>query len=314
MSTDFTELLGHLGSYEPTIAPIDISYQRFLEKGFACYEYVNPHTAPLQHLFFAHANGIPALTYDTFFRNVCARFPIRIIAYDMRGFGHTENKPDENLHSGKSWEILMQDQLNLLDSFYQKNVNWILGGHSLGSWLSYLSLNHLSTNRVILFDPPILPTKIAMAWVFAKAIGKPHWNPNAIKVRQRKTIFDSSDEIFQRFKKSGLMKNWAEACIWQYIEACFNVSSDGKYHLRHEPLWESKMFEEYPPGAYRLIKMLPRKRRREIRPHFYVGENSDTCNPRAKDWVKLFLPHLHWEIVPKGDHMFLMSEEFSGNI
>lgn len=291
----------------------NICVRNFFEKDFSCYEYFNDKVAPQFHFFFAHANGIPAQTYSSFFKNVCLRFPVRILSYDMRGIGFTKKEPPKNFNQLNNWTVLLDDQKNLLESFYSPQETWFIGGHSLGAWLSYLCLDFFQLQNLILFDPPILPFWTILKWNVAKIIGKPELSPNAIKVKQRKKVFATREEIFERYKKSNLMKDWESECIWNYIDACFELKKDHWYHLRHDPNWEARMFEEYPSSAMSLFLQLSQERRKQLNPVLYVGENSDTCNPNAKNWVKFFLPNVKWKTVNKGEHMFLMTKEFSNN-
>lgn len=271
---------------------------------FELYFYLAPNPEKASaNLFFAHANGVPALTYKIFFQQLAQELNLNIISYDMRGIGKTRIK--ENIHKKTwSWQTLINDHIFIFEQMKIKIPGkWILGGHSLGAWLSLLASEKLNINELWLFDPPILSPQIILKWLFAIAIRKKHLSPNAKKVRKRKTKYPSYDDAYTKLKKSSFMKNWSSETIYNYLEGSFS-QEERAIQLRHNPEWEAHLFEEYPPTAAVGFLKLSSAFRKHLKPLFFVGEKSDTCNPKAKPWVKLFFPQLQWFTLQNGTHMF----------
>lgn len=279
--------------------------------GFEIYEYPAPNASTEKNAFyFAHANGIPAQTYKSLFEKLSKKLNCSIISYDMRGIGKTVVPATipTNKNGIWSWDILTQDHVNLflkIKAQKKPNLIWILSGHSLGAWVSMLACKNIPNLKLFLFEPPILVPKIIMKWSIIHFLNKKHLSPMAQKVKRRKVQFPSFQIAFQELKKSYLMKNWPDDVIQDYIEGSFREQKNGKeLLLRHDPLWEAIMFEEYPMAAWLGFLKIPHHVRKNLEPIFFVGEDSDTCNPKAKKWVQLFFPKLKWVVVPKGSHMF----------
>lgn len=277
--------------------------------GFQIYEFQAPN--PKLHkytIFFGGANGIPALTYKNLFEQLSYELNCSIITYDMRGFGKTTvpanyiNKPKNQW----TWETLTHDHVQLFLHFkntYSPKTKWILSGHSLGSWLSLLATQHIAVDKILLLDPPILPSHIILRWSLIHILNKKHLSPKSSRVKRRKTRFQTIEHAVTELHKSSLMKNWPIETVYNYVRGSFSVHKNF-IQLAHDPNWEAHMFEEYPFAAWIGFLKIPFRIRKNIAPIFFVGENSDTCNSKAKLWVKCFFPKLKWVIIPKGTHMF----------
>lgn len=275
---------------------------------FEIYE-IPPPLPTNKAIFFGHANGIPALTYKTFLEKIAKEINCHVFTYDIRGFGRSKLPTlTPNKQHVWFWDILSQDHAQLFLAIKAKlpqNTEWILCGHSLGAWLSILSLKSIHVKKLILMDPPILPPKVIIPWTFLHLIKKTHLSPISRKVKNRKTTFPSTEQAVSDLKKSSLMKLWPDECVKDYIDGSF-IESQIKNNilLRHDPNWEGKIFEEYPIGAWRGFIEIPKHIRKEIEPCILVGEKSDTCNINAESWVRLFFPKLKWIKINNGSHMF----------
>jgi len=279
--------------------------------GFEVYEFHSQNkNSNEQALFFAHANGIPAQTYKSLFEKMSNELNCSIYTYDIRGFGKTNLTLDPAIQKKTTWawEILTEDHSHLFHKIQQKKpkeTKWILCGHSLGAWISLLSSNTLSFHKLVLLDPPILKPNIIILWSILNIMNKRHLSPMSKKVNRRKVQFASIESAFQELKKSKLMKNWPDEIIKDYIEGSFKeLKLNNEVILRHTPKWEGYIFEEYPFAAWYGFLKIKKQIRNNIEPIFFVGENSDTCNPKSKKWIKLFFPNLKWHLISKGSHMF----------
>lgn len=273
---------------------------------FELYYYFSPTQEKVkQNVFFAHTNGIPALTYKVFLEKLSHDLNLNIVTYDIRGIGKTKIK--ENILKDKwSWQTLVDDHIFIFEQLKRKldsKAPWVLAGHSLGSWLSLLSAEKLNIAAVWLFDPPILKPNIILKWLIISLLNRKDLSPNSQKVRKRRTRYPSYDAAYAQLKKSSFMKNWSKEFIYNYLEGSFS-QEDGYIQLRHNPDWEGHLFEEYPPTASLGFLRVSFSFRKRLKPLFFIGEKSDTCNPQSRRWVKLFFPSLKWIPIPNGSHMF----------
>ncbi|KAB8032218.1 alpha/beta fold hydrolase [Fluviispira multicolorata] len=277
--------------------------------GFEIYEYSPTQNEKIEKaLFFAHANGVPAQTYRALFEKMALQFNWLIVTYDMRGFGKTKAKAKliKDNSSDWTWDLLIQDHIAVFQKVKEqknKNISWLLGGHSLGAWLALLSANRLKIDDLILLDPAILPPKILWKWSFISFLKMKHLSPMGKRVKKRKIKFPSEEIALTEYKKSSFMQKWSDESIRDYIKGSF-LEQENEIHLSHDPKWEAMMFEEYPALATIAFLKIPFQTRKKIRPLFFVGELSDTCYPNAEKWVKLFFPNLKWILIPEGKHMF----------
>lgn len=281
---------------------------------FEVYE-ITPEYPTNKALFFGHANGIPALTYKTFLEKISNELNCYVFTYDIRGFGRSQLPSlfDSKKNKLWFWDVLSDDHVKLFSALQNKlpkNIEWIFCGHSLGAWLAILAMKSVQVHKLILMDPPILPTRVILPWTFLHLINKTHLSPISQRVKKRKTTFPSADKAFHDLKKSRLMQRWPDQCIKDYITGSFqSAQSTESILLRHDPNWEGKIFEEYPIGAWRGFLKIPKKIRNSLEPFFLVGEKSDTCNVQAENWVKLFFPKLQWIKIKEGSHMFPLEQQ-----
>ncbi len=273
--------------------------------GFQVYEYSSK--KPKSVIFFAHANAIPVKTYAEVWTKMANALNVRIICYDVRGFGDTTVQPvyDEN---SWGWKTLVQDHVKLfkcIQKTHPKNTSFILSGHSSGAWISLLATEYIGTYPLLLCDPPILNKKTAFKWYLLNLFNRIEKNPRSQKVLKRKTAFDSYAAAFESFKQTPFLSKWSDSALDGYIHGLFKENSEThQFALRYDPKWEAHIFTQYPPTAAHGFLELSAKLRRELRPVFLVGEKSDSCNPKAKNWVKLFFPNTEWVILPQSGHMF----------
>lgn len=278
---------------------------------FQCYHFkprTEGHLAQ-KKMFFAHANGVSAQTYRTLFENMSARFGIEILTYDMRGIGKTK-APFKIDKKKWGWFELIEDHIRLFQLVAQTfpaSTKWILSGHSLGAWLALLSAQRLQQTELLLLDPPILKSNIVFQWNIARCIGRKDLSPTSQKAQRRKKIFSSQEALFSALKEKPFTRNWPVEVIADYIDGNYQVKAPpilSEMMLRHNPLWEAHLFEEYLPTAAAGFLKIPRAFRQTMNPLFLVGERSDTCNPKAKKWVQFFLPRARWHVIEGGTHMF----------
>jgi pimeloyl-ACP methyl ester carboxylesterase len=274
---------------------------------------------PKYKIFFSHANGIPSSTYSSFFQQLIKTTGACIFSYDMRGIGRSSHIPPFG-EKGWTWELLSKDHVELFQKLPQAigqtlpdvkewledtSIPWVMMGHSLGAWITFLSASVLKLNDIILLDPPILDWKTVFAWNICLILKARHRHPMGMKVRKRRKIYPSENDLLTSFKKSKLMRTWSDEAILNYIHSSFSKDPESeKMLLRHDPEWEAKLFETMPSTSAVGFLHVNLQTRLHLRANFIVGELSDTCNKAAKNYIKLFLPKLTWKIIPQAQHMF----------
>lgn len=285
--------------------------------GFAVYEF-KPQKENIKRatkiqkkfIFFAHANGIPAQTYRTFFQKIALDFNVTVITYDMRGIGST--KVPMCIDPKKwTWDILAEDHVSLFKKLQQKKTDateWILAGHSLGAWISLFSAEKTKITSLLLFDPPILPFQNIFMWNLLCLTKRRELNPNSKKVKKRKKSYVSFDQAYESLMRSEFLGNWPKEVLWDYLQSSFE-QKDSEIALKHDPLWEAHLFESYLSSAAKGFLKIPYSVRKKIRPIFFVGDKSLVCNPKSKTWVKLFLPNLEWVLIKNSGHMFPLEDQ-----
>lgn len=283
--------------------------------GFAFYEFKPQnqieHTKIKQkHVFFSHANGIPAKTYQSFLTNLANRLGAVVVAYDMRGMGRTKVLYDQEKKQWP-WSVLVQDHVCLFEKIKQtkpSDAQWFFAGHSLGAWVSLLAAEKTNVIDIWLFDPPILSWQVALPWSLMCLLKRRHANPNGQKVRKRKTSYPSFDKAYESLSKSSFSKNWPAHVLKDYIDASF-VAKGSNVILRHDPNWEACLFDSYPIFPAAGFLKIPKKIRKKLKLTFFVGSCSQVCQPKAKNWLKLFFPNFKWVILQNMGHLFPLEQQ-----
>ena len=280
-----------------------------LPEGFHCY--VIRHISAKKVVFFAHANGVSALTYKHFFECLSESLEATVFSYDMRGMGKSQ-EVEKNLHEANPswvWELLAMDHIYIFhalqkqfpEDFEKKQL--LLMGHSLGAWLSLMTSHRLPHNLPILLDPPVLHWKVSSIWSYAILTGRRHLHLIGQKARKRRKVYDTEKQALDAFKRSTLMSGWDEQALKNYIEATFEKHGE-KFYLRHDPLWEATIFESMPMTTLTGLLNIPFFARRKIPYHFIVGEHSDACNADAGWYIRTLLKSAHWFVKSNAKHMF----------
>jgi pimeloyl-ACP methyl ester carboxylesterase len=106
----------------------------------------------------------------------------------------------------------------------------------------------------------------------------------------------TEEESFKEKHFNGERARWED--YHRYLRITINKQEDLPEN------WLNYIFEEYPFAAWYGFLKIKKQIRNNIEPIFLIGEYSDTCNPKSKNWIKLFFPNLKWHIIPNGGHMF----------
>ncbi|MEZ4885861.1 MAG: alpha/beta hydrolase [Chitinophagales bacterium] len=167
---------------------------------------------------FSHANGFPAKSYQHFFE--CFDSDYQFSYVNM--FGHGAYK------AGRNWQQLTQELIADIEAKHQEPV--IGAGHSLGGVLTlFASIQRPELFEIVLIlDPPLFSpwVRVGIGIYYYLGLSK-YFVPIAKKAKNRRTHFDSREQVYESFRKKSLFKNFDEQCFKDYIQHGFKDSADG---------------------------------------------------------------------------------------
>lgn len=223
---------------------------------------------PSFHLL--HATGFNAQTYRQILEPLSAH--LNVFASDLRGHGLSTLHADPDLLT--SWDIYRKDFYQLLDFINQPIY---LMGHSVGSVVSIAGALYRPdlVKALILTEPLIYPENMMALFDQSNA----ETNPMVISARKRRAVFDSQDEMIEKYVGRGAFKTWQRSWIADYVQGGSRMRQDGKVELSCNPAWEAKSFQVAEDTPWADIEKLQC-------PSFIVYANSgvfSTCHQEGVD-------------------------------
>ena len=205
--------------------------------------------APLLH--FTHATGFDAQTYQALLTPLQGRF--RVTAADMRGHGFSTLPA----HPGPqaSWSSFAADLAPILDGIDTAPV--VLAGHSMGAIVSMMVAGNFPARvrGLVLVEPVLVPHYSRQITKLMAFLGrKPPPNSNLAEMAaKRRAIFPSFEMALSSYRGRGAFKSWPDETIADYLRGGLLSTGNGtEMQLACEPLWESAIFQNAPPGIARL--------------------------------------------------------------
>lgn len=173
---------------------------------------------------FAHATGFHGRAWD----QIARRFPERRrIAVEIRGHGRSA-KPEPPY----AWRDFGRDIAAVAESL---DVNGALGvGHSMGGHSTVCAAAFRSETyaRLLLIDPTIFPIE---------AYGTEP--PDASYIRKRKNVFQSAEEMIERYRERLPFSRWHPQVLRDYCE--FGIlPRDGEFVLACPPEIEASIYHQ----------------------------------------------------------------------
>jgi lipase len=175
-------------------------------------------------VLFAHATGFHGRAWD----EIARRFPERRrIAVEIRGHGRSA-KPDPPY----AWRDFGRDIVAVAESL---GVEGALGvGHSMGghSTVCAAAFRPKTYARLLLIDPTIFPPE---------AYGTPP--PDASYIRKRKNVFQSAEEMIERYSGRLPFSRWHPQVLRDYCQ--FGILPHGnEFVLACPPDIEASIYHE----------------------------------------------------------------------
>lgn len=168
---------------------------------------------------FSHANGFPAKSYEHFFQFFDPQYEFSYVNM----FGHGRYK------AGRNWQALTQELIADIEAKHSKPVIGL--GHSMGGVLTlFASIQRPELfEKVVILDPPLFSRKMRIMMGINYYLGLTQYLvPIAKKAKNRRSRFESREQVYESFKKKSLFKNFDEQCFKDYIQYGFKEAKDGK--------------------------------------------------------------------------------------
>lgn len=258
-------------------------------------------------VLFSHATGIAALSYENVLQRWADHIGVNIFTFDARGHGDNQREVTSAYTQGLAqipW-LLCDDLKHVFRALKDQFPGlWSLAGHSLGGWLSLYAAHDVGVDHVVLLDMPLLPPSSAFLWAAACLFRQRGFHPLSRPARRRKRLFRTRSQALSAFKRNAFFRQWEEKHIEHYIDANFDVQSDGSLRLKHDPGWEADLFESQPAMHTPHYLKIDAQMRRKVRVELIAGSESKICDPKSIRYFHQFFPRTRWLIVPEGGHMF----------
>ena len=201
-----------------------------------------PNEKPI--LAFAHANGIPGHSYDTFLAPLEDEYQLHVVDQ----VGHDPGYPvDAQWHS---LSLELEAQLAPLPKP-------IVGmGHSLGSVLMYLVAQRHPQwfSALLMLDPPMMNGWHGVMINMAKLVGQIDRVTPAGKSRGRLDFWEDWDAVESYFGSRRLFRAFDPRCLKDYLNAGLEPW-EGGWRLRFRPEVEVAIFREAPTAATRMPRL-----------------------------------------------------------
>lgn len=185
-------------------------------------------------VFFAHANGFPAQSYQTFFQYLQ---PHKVHYIDCLG-----HNPDFAVTDG--WGGLV-DELRATLKTLPKPLIGV--GHSLGGILILLAAKAEpeAFSHIVLLEPPLLSRTRAVALAFLKKLGLQNWVTPSRHAAWRRAHFRSLEEAKRHYHKKPLFAQFDPRCFEDYVKYGLVPTTQG-FELKFSPVVEATIYNTIP--------------------------------------------------------------------
>lgn len=193
---------------------------------------------PLPSLVFAHANGVPDHSYDTFLAPLADAYQIHVVPC----LGHNPAYPvDDNWHS-----------LSLeLEAHLATLPKPLVGvGHSMGAVLMFLVAQRHPQwfSKLAMLDPPLINGVYAPMMRTAQLLGLQDSVTPAGKSKGRLDHWATWADVESYFRSRGLFKAFDPRCLDDYLHAGVEKVGGG-YALRFKVEVEVAVFRRTPTAV-----------------------------------------------------------------
>ncbi|PCI58607.1 MAG: alpha/beta hydrolase [Gammaproteobacteria bacterium] len=190
---------------------------------------------------FAHANGFPAGSYQTFFQyftdSNTQQHNYKVVANDQ--YGHNSRFPVSN-----NWPHLVDELIHFVK---QQPEPVVAIGHSFGGVISFIAAcKHPELFKgLIMLDPPVI-TGIE-SWAI-KLLKKTPYIDNispAGKSKNRRQFWPAETDLAKQFSRSKLFSNFDPRCLQDYVNSGVKLNKD-QLELVFDRQVETDIFRNMP--------------------------------------------------------------------
>lgn len=192
-------------------------------------------------LAFAHANGVPGHSYDTFLAPFAEQYDVRVVAC----LGQDSRYP-----VNRNWHSLSRE----LEVFLEPLPKPLVGmGHSLGSVLMFLIAERRPQwfSELALLDPPMVNGPAAWLVRAAGWLGLGDYLSPAHKSKGRLDHWANWDEVLSYFHSRRFFQSFDPRALEDYLKHGLERYGDG-WRLRFRPEIEVAIFREMATGVTRM--------------------------------------------------------------
>jgi len=247
-------------------------------------------------LHFAHANGFPPGTYNSFVAGLTDQF--RVLGWEGRAMWGT-HAPAQFHH----WRELADDLARFLG---EMNLRGIVGaGHSLGAVTTLFCAvaNPGLFRALVLIDPVIVPIHIAPVVAVAVGLGLSSRAQVPAGARRRRTDWPDREVVFRAYRAAPVFARWQERFLRDYVTSVTTEDPASGVTLRYPREWEARIFETVPADVWLSIPRLRHMPLLVLR-----GEHSTTYRRDTMRLMRWLLPQGTFVEVAGADHFVPMSQ------
>ena len=197
-------------------------------------------------LIFAHANGYPPETYQTFLEPFLPQYQVQAIY--LRPFW-----PGSDPGSLKDWRIFRDDYLDFITPWMENHQKTnpgshrIIGvGHSLGAMTTLMAaIIRPDYFRVLVLMEPVLFPQIhgRVMGALAPLNVIERFHPLIRRTLRRKTHFPDREVMFQNYRGKPIFEGLSDQVLGDYVTGLAAETADGGFTLKYSPAWEAKVYE-----------------------------------------------------------------------
>ncbi len=211
---------------------------------------------------FAHANGFPAGSYQTFFQYFTATDSdnYKIIAHAK--YGHNTRFPVSN-----NWPHLVDELIHFVK---QQPEPVVAMGHSFGGVISFIAAcKHPELFKgLIMLDPPVITGVEGWAIKFLKKTSVIDKITPSGKSNVRRQYWPLETDLAKQFSRSKLFKNFDKRCLNDYVKSAIRVNNK-QLELVFNPQVETQIFRNMPTNLATFKQQL------KVPAALIIGQNSD---------------------------------------
>ncbi|MCA9912793.1 MAG: alpha/beta hydrolase [Anaerolineae bacterium] len=256
--------------------------------------------AELPTLHLALANGFVPQTYLPLLRHFTSAY--HALCLPPRALWGDEPPPP--LTPQRNWSELTDDLLAGIADYGLRDV--LAFGHSFGGIATLLAALREPQHfrAIVLLDPTILGRKPTQMMEAAQREGRIDEFPLVQAAQRRRSLFDSVEEAYERFRGRSLFAQWSDEAVRLYAEYGTTAQADGTRTLTWPPEWEAYYFSTlYTP----IWEQLPKLKNLPVPMLIINGGESDTYVPDTAAEVRQLLPDITHKTISGHGHLFPQS-------